>query len=332
MIRTLLALLLTATLAGCGHVPRTATHPSPPAVSYAPAQHPFRDATLYLDDDSAGRRWQDEHGAAWLDPITTTPQARWLTGPEDLQDLPAIARDARTRHQLLVLVAYYLPDRGCSNHRDGAPTAADYTTWLDRLIDGLGDTRAVIIMEPDAIPAECFTPERAGILKAAVGKLVDARQYVYLDAGHSAWRSTGETAERLLASGIDRAEGFSLNVSNRQKTEDAHRWGRELADLVGDREFVIDTSRNGQGPPPKQPDNAEWCNPERQGLGQQPTTTPELPGVAALLWIKRPGESDGICGGEDTYLFSPRQARNLIANSPAIPEPARQRAANATIP
>jgi endoglucanase len=327
MIRVLVALLL---VAGCAHTPVTSTHPSPPAVTYAPAQHPFRDAKLYLDRDSTARRWQDEHAAPWLNPITTTPQARWLTSPEDVKAIPALARDARTRRQLLVLVAYYLPDRGCSDHREGAPTASAYTAWLNDLVRALGDTRAVIIMEPDAIPAECFTPERATILRAAVTQLVDARQYVYLDVGHSAWRSTGETASRLLDSGIDRAEGFSVNVSNRQTTENAHRWGLELADLVGNREFVIDTSRNGAGPPPGNP--SEWCNPAHQGLGQPPTTTPNLPNLAALLWIKRPGESDGPCGGENTYLFTPRQARNLIVNSPWVPKPIRQQATDAPIP
>jgi hypothetical protein len=28
-----------------------------------------------------------------------------------------------------------------------------------------------------------------------------------------------------------------------------------------------------------------------------------MPGLAALLWSKLPGESDRICGGETTYLL-----------------------------
>ena len=44
-----------------------------------------------------------------------------------------------------------------------------------------------------------------------------------------------------------------------------------------------------------------------------------MPGLAALLWIKLPGESDGICRGETTYLFSPGQARRLTVNSPFVP-------------
>jgi Glycosyl hydrolases family 6 len=37
--------------------------------------------------------------------------------------------------------------------------------------------------------------------------------------------------------------------------------------------------------------------------------------VAALLWIKDPGESDGRCGDSQTYMFDPPQARNLIMNT-----------------
>jgi endoglucanase len=312
----LVAGLLAAALpAGCASPRETRLRPDPPAVSYAPLQHPLRGQRLYVDTASAAHRWQAAHGADWLDPITATPQARWLNGPEDLASVPTLVRHAERQGAMLVFVAYYVPNRGCAGYREGAPTSQTYERWIEKLIARLGGARAVIVMEPDAIPADCFDAIRAATLKSAVGKLVAAGQYVYIDAGHSQWRSTGETAERLLASGINRAEGFSVNVSNRQTTKDSHRWGRELADLLGNREFLIDTSRNGLGPPPDDPArDDEWCNPAQQALGQQPTTNPDLPGVAALLWIKRPGESDGECGGETTYLFAPRQARNLIVN------------------
>jgi hypothetical protein len=114
--------------------------------------------------------------------------------------------------------------------------------------------------------------------------LSHAGHCVYLDAGHAGWRSSGEMAERLIASGIADAEGFSVNVSNRQSTKDSYTWGRELSDLVGNRDFVIDASRNGVPAPP-----GAWCNVTPHGLGPPPTTTTRLPGLAALLWVKRPG-------------------------------------------
>jgi len=57
-----------------------------------------------------------------------------------------------------------------------------------------------------------------------------------------------------------------------------------------------------------------------------------MPGLAALLWIKLPGESDGICGAETTYLFSPTQARRLTVNSPFVPAAARRLAAATDVP
>jgi Glycosyl hydrolases family 6/Glycosyltransferase like family 2 len=83
---------------------------------------------------------------------------------------------------------------------------------------------------------------------------------------------------------------------------------RDFLEAVRDREFVIDTSRNGAGPPPDDPQREdEWCNPAQQARGTPPTTAIDRPGLAALLWIKAPGKSDGKCGGETTYLFSPGQ-------------------------
>ncbi|MFB4275437.1 glycoside hydrolase family 6 protein [Nonomuraea sp. MTCD27] len=304
------ALAILLLLAGCGRVPDTDLRPWPPRVTYAPLRHPFKDARLHLDTDSAAALYQRANGAAWLTPITSRPQARWINGPPDLKPLPAVASAARVQGTLPVLVAYNLPHRGCAKDQ-GAGTDQAYDRFIRQLTRRLGATRTAIIMEPDAVAADCFTPERAALLKRNVLRLARAGHHVYLDAGHSAWRSTGEMAERLLASGIQHAEGFAVNVSNRQTTDASYRWGRELADLVGNREFVIDTSRNGLGPPPRN----EWCNPRHQALGRPPTTEVTRPGLAALLWIKRPGESDGVCGGETTYLFSPRQARLLIDNA-----------------
>lgn len=65
------------------------------------------------------------------------------------------------------------------------------------------------------------------------------------------------------------------------------------------KHFVIDTSRNGQGPwtPPvgTYPDPQDWCNPPDRGLGYVPTADTGVSLVDAYLWVKIPGESDGEC-------------------------------------
>src|SRR4029453_4730518 len=93
LLRAVMVVAVTVALAGaCANTPDTSLHPDPPAVAYAPLEHPFRSARLFVDTQTAGGRWQRAHGAGWLDPITTRPQARWLNGPQDLAGLPGLAR------------------------------------------------------------------------------------------------------------------------------------------------------------------------------------------------------------------------------------------------
>lgn len=64
------------------------------------------------------------------------------------------------------------------------------------------------------------------------------------------------------------------------------------------KHFVIDTSRNGQGPwtpSTSYPDAQDWCNPPDRGLGVRPTANTGVALLDAYLWVKIPGESDGEC-------------------------------------
>jgi len=67
----------------------------------------------------------------------------------------------------------------------------------------------------------------------------------------------------------------------------------------GLKRFVIDTSRNGQGPWDASSyglsDPQDWCNPPDRGLGLLPTADTGNALIDAYLWIKTPGESDGEC-------------------------------------
>jgi endoglucanase len=69
-------------------------------------------------------------------------------------------------------------------------------------------------------------------------------------------------------------------------------------DPSGQAHFVIDTSRNGQGPwtpTTSYPDAQDWCNPPGRGLGLKPTANTGNDFIDAYLWVKIPGESDGEC-------------------------------------
>jgi endoglucanase len=165
---------------------------------------------------------------------------------------------------------------------------------------GIGGRRAVVVLEPDALAGlDCLPAQRRrqriALLERAVRTLAARpRVAVYLDAGHSGWQPPGLMARRLRAAGVRRARGFALNVSNFRSTAAELAYGRRLSRLTAGKRFVVDTSRNGRGPAP----GGDWCNPEGRALGTAPRTR-RLPSrlVDALLWIKRPGESDGSCNG-----------------------------------
>ncbi|MBV1854334.1 glycoside hydrolase family 6 protein [Catellatospora tritici] len=298
-------------LAGCAARPDGPTQVNP-AEGYVRQRHPFYHAKLFVDPQSAAAIYQSHNrDSAWLDPITKTPQAVWMTSEHDLERLPTVVRSAAQQEALLVVVAYFIPNRDCQGL--GATSPDRYRIWISSLLTDLGKTPAAIIMEPDALAADCFSPERAALIAESVKRLTESGHYVYLDAGHPQWRTTAEAARRLVASGIKHANGFSTNVANRYTTAANQQWAQELSSLVGDREYVIDTSRNGIGPPPDEPGHDdEWCNPRDQALGSLPAMAPLFARNAALLWIKRPGESDGPCRGESGFDFSPAQARTLI--------------------
>jgi endoglucanase len=77
---------------------------------------------------------------------------------------------------------------------------------------------------------------------------------------------------------------------------------QNLGNATPSAHFVVDTSRNGQGPwiPPNPPYPSagaaqDFCNPPRRGLGTRATAKTGVPLLDAYLWVKVPGESDGTC-------------------------------------
>ncbi|MEW2039085.1 glycoside hydrolase family 6 protein, partial [Streptomyces sp. NPDC005534] len=238
--------------------------------------------------------------------IAGQPTGEWI-GPENPeQEARGFTEAAEKADRAAVIVLYNIPHRDCGQFSQGG--AADgnaYRTWIDGVAQGIGDRPATVILEPDAIlhlvnqctPQE-FREERYDLLKGAVTQLTSLRNTkVYLDAGNAGWGHPDQIFEPLRAAGVDRADGFAVNVSNFYSTEDSVAYGKRLAAKVGNKHFVIDTSRNGNGPYTGGEPDENWCNPPGRALGENPTTKTADPLVDAYLWIKRPGESDGTCKG-----------------------------------
>lgn len=337
--------------------------------------------------------------AARIGAMATTAQAVWLTGgtPRQVkaQVKETMAAAALTK-TVPTLVAYNLPFRDCEQYSaGGARDTAAYRAWIDGFAAGIGKDRALVILEPDSlgiipyyttlsgtqewcqptsvdaagqtVPAPGASPtERFAQLRYAVEKILELAPgaSVYLDGTHSRWLGVSEAASRLyragFTDGVQRVQGFFLNTSNFEPTEQLTQFGTWVSmclaagtpgvgpDWMRDAttgiphfdwcagqydpatgytevnytpeyaaavtaaieglldgaapqvKFVLDTSRNGQGawtPPAARsyPDPQIWCNPPDRGLGHKPTVATGNPLIAAYLWIKIPGESDGSC-------------------------------------
>lgn len=279
-----------------------------PGCANAATADPFSGKTLYVDPHSAAKTavsslqrthpWQ----AAEIAKIASRSQAIWYGDWTPAGTLTSVVAArmaaARAAHAMPVVVAYDLPERDCHGLSGGGATSpAAYQSWIRAFAAGLGSTTAAVIVEPDALAQlDCLSPadqsSRLALLRYAVTTLAThPRLAVYLDAGHSGWISSRVMANRLRSADVAAARGFSLNVSNFDSTSVETSYGRQVAALTGGKHFVIDTSRNGRG------SDGQWCNPPGRALGHPPSTAPGLSGVDALLWIKRPGESDGSCNG-----------------------------------
>ncbi len=267
----------------------------------------FSGARLYVDPASAAKQQADAWrrsrptDAALMDKIAAQPVAQWLGGwnvdiARDVSDAVSRITGAKA---LPVFVAYNIPGRDCGQYSAGGANGSDaYKRWIRDFANGLGNRRAVVILEPDALAGmSCLSQplqqERLNLIHDAVRVLKAKGAAVYIDAGHARWVAPQEIANRLNRAGIADADGFSLNISNFLANSVNIAYGTEVSKQVGGKHFIIDTSRNGQN----LTSAGNWCNPTGQKVGASPTTRTGNPLVDAFLWIKTPGESDGTCGG-----------------------------------
>lgn len=273
------------------------------------------EAKLYRPKMTQVTEWaRNNKRATWLTPITNEPIAIWVNGTNDLESVGRNSAAASSTETLMTVVMYSVPRRGCSD-TEGTKTAEEYQALVAKVINILSSP-TMVVLEPDAVAAQCFTPERGQLLATATETFAKAGHYVFIDAGHPNWLSSGAIAGRLRQSGINAATGFALNVSNRHSVEASRHYGEEVSGLVGGRPYVVDSSRSGGKLSKDDSGNEIWCNPPDQALGPRPSYK-KVGHNIALLWVKAPGESDGNwegCGPETAPpgVFSPLQARKLI--------------------
>lgn len=286
-----------------------------------------QDAGFYVDPDSNPARWvranpADPRANAIQAAIADQPMARWFGNwSGDIGTaVTSFVDAARVAGKRPILVAYNIPGRDCGSHSGGGAGSPEaYRAWISGFAAGIGDRRAVVVIEPDALAQlDCLSADqravRIGLLQYAAGefKARAPNAQAYHDGGNANWIAADEMARRLNSAGVRDLRGFALNVSNYYTSADSNRYGvavgASLQSQFGySKPFVVDTSRNGNG------SNGEWCNPAGRKLGVVSHNAGS--GAEMLLWIKVPGDSDGRCGiapNTPAGEFSPDIALRLI--------------------
>jgi endoglucanase len=317
-----LAAVAALTLAGCSGgsapLPPRAAQTIVPAAASGFWVDPASDAATQVEAWRKGGRTSD---AAALEKIARQPVAHWVgSHGNTTQQVKGVASQAKAAGRTPVLVAYNIPNRDCGQYSSGgAKNDDDYRSFVAQMAEGMSGSKAIVILEPDALAQTLTKCEgqgeqggRESLLAGAAKTLSAAGGEVYIDAGNPGFvTDTGKLADGLRKSGVDHAAGFALNVSNFQTNDAVESYGKKVSDQLGAKKFVIDTSRNGNGSygGPEQP---TWCNPPGRALGAAPTRDTGDPRVAAYLWIKEPGNSDGTCRGSPSAgVFMPDYALGL---------------------
>jgi endoglucanase len=326
----LLALLLGVTTAAAVALAHDPAEPAP--LRTPPATRPV--AGLYLDPGGLAPRYlrnlrkSGRHReAAVIRRIADQPAATWFTDarPGFADRARRLVTAASTTGRVPVVTLYFIPHRDCRQYSaGGARSAQSYRNWISSMAGAMRGHRALVILEPDAVAqavSGCLGPRAAAARYTLLAHAVDTLRAqpgvaVYLDAGHPGWVSAARMAPALRRSGATRARGFALNVANFHTTDTNLRYGTELSRLLAGRHFVVDTSRNGNGPARRGRGDRLWCNPPGRRLGHVPTLRTGRELVDAYLWVKRPGESDGACGGgaPPAGQWYPAYARSLTGS------------------
>ncbi len=192
--------------------------------------------------------------AVWLDGETPVQAAEpgnlgWEQADFDVtRQVRQTLLAARLQNAVPIFVAYNIPGRDCSQYSaGGAPSDAAYDAWIDSIGNALGDAKAVVLEEPDALanlPGYCgpvYATEFPNITNttriddiryAAATLEGDPNLSLYLDAGNSDWQNVGGMAETLVAADVQETQGFFLNVSNYQYDTNSDFFGTWVSSCI----------------------------------------------------------------------------------------------------
>jgi hypothetical protein len=212
-------------------------------------------------------------------------------------------------------------------HSNIAPSAiqSQYEAWISQFAQGLGNYRAVIYLEEDAlITMPHVIPSQRAVREAEIAYAVKALEQdphvvVYIDAGASDTLITPRRYARMLkASDVAQAQGFSVNSTHHEWVSSEIHFGQQISSHLGGAHFVVQTGSAGRGPHlnphPRTQGVEDLCNPPGTGLGPLTWNT-GYQDVDGLLWYANVGFTANIpChdGEPGLVTFWPKYAYGIV--------------------
>lgn len=234
-----------------------------------------------------------------------------------------------------------------------------YIDEIAKMLKQYSDLKFAAIIEPDSLPnmatnmgvSKCVgaAPLYKEGVAYAIKKLSLPHVALYLDTAHGGWLGWPDNRRKMalifkevldLAGGSHMIRGFASNVSNYSPLKQANpdpnpesfyesnpaRDELSFAKLLAQDlsaaglknvNFIIDTSRNGKA---KSRDIwGSWCNVKAAGIGERPRVAP-APGIDAYVWVKPPGESDGVSSSDAPRFDTSCQSNDSMLEAPQAGE------------
>lgn len=210
-------------------------------------------------------------------------------------------------------------ERAACSKLPSAAQQAEYKRWIQEFAAGIGDSRVILLLQPD-MPFTLCLPHHSQIdLKLInwTAKQFNALSHttVYIDSGASDWLKPAQSGSMLKRAGVGSVRGFALNLTHYDSTARSVAYGKQVvkwlsAHGVKNVHFTVSTAMNGH-PFISYKHRRTFklgteCRTKTStncvALGQKPTTNTSSPLCDGYLWFGRPWIDNAVRRSYDEVL------------------------------
>lgn len=289
--------------------------------------NPGTQAANYAKNLAAGTK-KDRYN--WF---TSQPSTQWagIDWDPDCSGIAGYINNAIAANKVPQVLSYSIPGRDLGQYSSGGATnTATYEAWIKKFALAIGSNVCIMAYEPDSLVqldslgSDDLKNGRVAAMTWAIRYLKQncPNLYLYVDVGHSGWKSVDDAARLLQLVHVENADGFVINVSNFRPDAELITYGQAICAKLNlpNIRFIYDSGRNGNAT--NLPSG--FANPALRRLGKLPqfgnTNVDKCDG---WLWWKSQGESDGDNGSGapsagqfwDQYMYNDSKGDNDNGNN-----------------